>query len=224
MAGWRGERGPERGDLGRRPVTTSEPATEPTTNVPRPKRARQSVSDMVRSLVLVAVAIGVTLIFVPGLLHPSKSQHFPAADYQDYVIGFRQLTGVPALVPTAPPRGWRANAAALTTPKPGAHLHIGWVVPGSKYVGLEESIRSPTALTSAVLGARGSTVVGHVLVNGQPWQVRTSDRGEYALSRTMDGVNVVITGSATGAEIQDLAATLQPAIRSSVVQPSASSS
>jgi hypothetical protein len=175
---------------------------------------------MVRSLLLVGVAVGVTLLFVPGLLHPSKSQRFPPADYQDYVVGFRQLTGVPALVPTGPPAGWRANAAALTTPKAGAHLHIGWVAPGAQYVGLEESVGSPAALTTAVLGPPGSRVAGHVSINGQPWQVRTSARGEYALSRTTDGVNVVITGSASRGEMQGFAATLQPAARASLAQPS----
>jgi hypothetical protein len=176
---------------------------------------------MVRSLALVGVAVGVTLLFVPGLLHPSKTQHFPSADYQDYVVGFRQLTGVPALVPTGPPVGWRANGATLTTPKAGAHLHIGWVAPGAQYVGLEESVGSPPALTTAVLGPRGSTVVGHVSINGQPWQVRTSARGEYALSRTTDGVNIVITGSATHGDMQGFAATLQPAVRPALAQPSA---
>ena len=215
MAGWKGERESDGGEP-ERSVTTTE--------VARSERGRQSLADMVRSLLLIAVAIGVTLIFVPGLLHPSKSQHFPAADYQDYLVGFRQLTGVPALVPLVPPAQWRANAAALTSPQPGVHLHIGWVAPGAKYVELEESVGPSSALISTVLGARGSAVTGHMMVNGRPWLVRTSDRGEYALSGTTDGVNVVITGSGSSTQMRDLAATLQPASNRPLPQPSARAS
>jgi hypothetical protein len=216
MAGWRGENMPDGGDPGGRQMTT--------TDVAPSKRARQSIGDMVRSLVLVGVAIGVTLVFVPGLLHPSKSQHFPPADYQDYVVGFRQLTGVPPLVPAPPPAGWRANAATLTTPKPGAHLHIGWVAPGGRYVGLEESVGSPRALIATVLGARGSTVTGRELVAGRTWQIRTSDAGEPALTRTLGGVNVILTGSGTIPEMQVLGATLQPAAHPQLSQPTAPTS
>jgi Protein of unknown function (DUF4245) len=180
-----------------------------TTDVVRPKRGRDSLGDMIRSLGLIVAIVAVSLIFVPGLLHPSKSQRFPAVGYSDYVSGFHQLSGRTALSPGSLSKGWDANAAALTGTKATAHLHIGWATPGAKYAGLEESVQSTSTFVPSVLGPRGTAVVGTVSINGATWQVRTSSRGEYSLSRTIRGITVVITGSATDAQLQQLAGSLR---------------
>jgi hypothetical protein len=178
------------------------------TDVVRPKRGRESVADMVRSLGLIVVIVAVTLIFVPGLLHPGKSQRFPAVDYSDYVSGFHQLTGKAALTPSSLPSGWRANAGALTGTPATEHLHIGWAAPGTSYAGLEESVEPMPGFATSVLGARGARVTGQARIGGATWQTRTSSRGEYSLSRTVRGIAVVITGSGSDAELQLLAASL----------------
>lgn len=180
-----------------------------TTDVTRPKRGRESVADMVRSLGLVGVVIAATLIFVPGLFHPSKSQQFQPVDYSDYVSGFHQVTDQTALAPSSLPSGWTANAGALTGPAAAEHLHIGFATPGSEYAGLEESVESLAAFVPSVLGTRGATVTGSALVGGTRWQTRTSSRGEYSLTRTIRGIAIVITGSATDAQLQQLAASLR---------------
>jgi Protein of unknown function (DUF4245) len=179
-----------------------------TTEVARPKRGRETAGDMVRSLGLVGVVIAATLIFVPGLFHPSKSQLFPALDYSDYTAGFHQVTDKTALAPRSLPGGWKANAATLTGPAAAEHLHIGFAAPGTKYAALEESVENATAFAPAVLGARGGAVTGRVTIAGATWQTRMSSRGELALSRTIRGIAVVITGSATNAQLQVLAASL----------------
>jgi hypothetical protein len=179
------------------------------TDVAPPKRGRQNVADMIRSLGLVGVVVAATLIFVPGLFHPSKSQRFPALDYADYVTGFHQVTGKTALTPRSLPSDWKGNAATLTGPAAAEHLHIGFATPGQQYAGLEESVEDVTAFAPVVLGARGAAVTGTVTIAGAPWQTRTSSRGEYSLSRTVGGIAVVITGSATDAQLQLLAGSLR---------------
>jgi Protein of unknown function (DUF4245) len=166
--------------------------------------------DMVRSLGLIAVIIAVTLIFVPGLVHPSKSDRFQAVDYSDYVSGFAQVTGQAALVPAALPSGWTANAGQLTGPAAAEHLHIGWATPGSEYAALEESVAPMKTLVATVLGSRGATVTGSVPIGDAQWQTRTSSRGEYSLSSVVGDISIVITGSASPAEQQLLATSLQP--------------
>jgi hypothetical protein len=164
---------------------------------------------MVRSLGLIAVIVAVSLIFVPGLLHPSKSQRFPAADVSDYLTGFRQISGRAALAPRPVPKGWYANGGALNGTKASAHLHIGWVAPGAKYAGLEESVQRPAVFVPAVLGRRGATVTGSEAINGTSWQTSTSSRGEHSLTATISGLTVVITGNATDAQLQQLAGSLR---------------
>jgi Protein of unknown function (DUF4245) len=163
---------------------------------------------MVRSLGLVAVIIAVTLIFVPGLIHPSKSLKLAPIDYSDYLAGFHQLSGKVALRPGSLPKGWAANAGSLNGVKTTAHLHIGWATPGAKYAGLEESVEAAARFVPTVLGQRGAAVTGSVPINGVAWQTRTSSRGEYSLSRVIGGITIVVTGSATNAQLQLLAASL----------------
>jgi hypothetical protein len=178
------------------------------TEVARPKRGRENASDMVRSLGLIAVVIAVTLIFDPGLIHPSKSQRVQAVDYSDYVSGFHQVTGKTALTPTSLPTGWQANAGALSGPATAEHLHIGFATPGAKYAGLEESVENMTAFARSVLGTRGAAVTGRAPIAGTSWQTRTSSRGEYSLTTTIRGIAVIVTGSASNAQLQTLAASV----------------
>lgn len=163
---------------------------------------------MIRSLGLVAVVIAATLIFVPGLFHPSKSQRYPGVDYSDYVSGFHQLSGRTALVPASLPKGWAPNAAALTGTKATAHLHIGWATPGARYAALEESVASPSDFVPSTLGVQLARVTGSVTISDATWRTVTSSRGEYSLTRTIRGITVVITGSATDTQLQLLAASL----------------
>jgi hypothetical protein len=164
---------------------------------------------MVRSLGLIIVLVAVTLLFVPGLLHPSKSEKAQAVDYSDYVSGFHQVTGKTALTPSPVPGGWRANAANLTGPPAAEHLHIGFAVPGTEYAGLEESVAPPVTFARSILGASGAIPIEHVTLAGVQWQVSNSSRGEYSLRRTVGGINVIITGSATAQQLQTLAASLR---------------
>ena len=62
-----------------------------------------------------------------------------------------------------------------------------------------------------MLGKTGLKVTGTTQINGATWQSRKSSRGELAITRRVDGVNIVITGSATGEQLELLAKSLQPA-------------
>jgi hypothetical protein len=164
---------------------------------------------MVRSLGLIAVIVAVSLIFVPGLLHPSKSDRFPAADYSSDVTGFHQVTGKVAPAPGRLPSGWHSNAASLTGPAAAEHLHVGFASPNTTYAGLEESVVAMSPFARTVLGQRGTAVTGQTRIGGVIWQSRMSSRGELALSRRVNGVSVIITGSASGEQLELLAASLR---------------
>src|SRR6185437_89142 len=85
-----------------------------TDRVVKTKSVRETVFDMVRSLGLIAVIVGVTLIFVPGLLHPSKSQRIQAVDYANVLVGFRQVTGIAGLAPAQLSTVWKPTSESLT--------------------------------------------------------------------------------------------------------------
>jgi hypothetical protein len=180
-----------------------------TAEVRKPRRGRESLADMVRSLGLVAVVVVVTLLFVPQLFHPGRSARYPAQNYSDVASGFQQVTGRPALRPVGLPSGWAANAAGLSGSRATEHLHIGFGVPGSSYAGIEESVLPLDAFATSVLGRRGATVTGVVPIAGVTWQQRVADSGEPALTRVSSGVAVVVTGSASPDQLRVLAGSLR---------------
>ncbi len=138
---------------------------------------------MVRSLGLMVVIVGATLLFVPNLLHPSKSQRVQPYDYSDDVVGFHQVTGLAALTPGGGLSGWYANSASLTHHGTIATLYVGWVSPTKKYAALYESNGSAISTTAATTG-------------------------DHSLRRTIGRLSILITGSASTSELNQLAASL----------------
>jgi hypothetical protein len=189
-------------------------ATEPHPDVARPRRGRESVLDMARSFGLMAVVVGATLLFVPSLLHPSAKDRFPAFDASGLVAGFHDATGDAALVPRPLPPGFTPTSGTLTGPSATERMHVGYAAPGQSFAGLDEGVGATSGLVATVLGATGTAVTGTVPVDGVGWQRRTSLRGEIALVRRFGRIAVVVTGSASEANLVALAASLRPAAQS----------
>jgi hypothetical protein len=181
------------------------------THVVRPRRGRQTVADMARSLGLMALVIAALLFLGPArsLLFPGDDR-MPAVDYTNAVHKFATLVGPGVPVPpTTSPTGWRATSASVSRSSNVVRLHIGWAVPGTHYAGLDEATGDPAELVRAVLGSRGGSVVGAVDIAGSTWQRRISARGEQALTRTVGDVTVVVTGNARPDDLARLAALLR---------------
>ncbi|HVT22541.1 MAG TPA: DUF4245 domain-containing protein [Mycobacteriales bacterium] len=147
---------------------------------PPARRVSGTVLDMVRSLGLLLVIVAVTLVFVPGLLHPSKSQRVQPVSYLEDVRGFHQVTGLAALTPKGLTSGWYANSKRLTYKGSTATLYIGWVTPAGKYAALYESNRPRI-------------------------KVDTSRNGDRSLRRTVGPLTILVTGSASAQELRQLA-------------------
>jgi hypothetical protein len=152
--------------------------------IARPRRLAGTALDMVRSLGLLAVIVAVTLIFVPGLLHPSRSQRVQPASYSDDAAGFRQVTGLTALTPIGLGSGWYANSARLSHKGTTATLYIGWVSPTKKYAALYET-------------------------NSHSPSFPAPSKGDRSLRRTVGKLAVFITGSASKQELAELADSLR---------------
>ena len=170
---------------------------------------RKSFGDMARSLGLMAILVAAVLL-IGGryLIAPGKAARMAPVDYSSEVQEFPRAAGVPVLAPHDVPASWRANAARLTEPAPGAvQLHIGWAVPGSRYAGLDEATGDSAALLTGVLGS-DSGVRGTTQIGTQTWQVRRAANGEEAFTRTVGRLTVVVTGNATDAELRQLAGSL----------------
>jgi hypothetical protein len=189
-------------------------ATDVQTEVVKPRRGRETAFDMIRSFGLMIIVVGVTLLFVPSLLHPSAKDKFPAFDASDLVAGFHDVTGRAALVPAPLPAGFTPTSGSLTGPAATERMHIGYAAPGQSFAGLDEGVGPTSGLVATVLGAAGTTVRGTVPVAGVAWQRRTSTRGEVALVHRSGGITAVVTGSASESMLVALAASLHPSAQS----------
>jgi hypothetical protein len=165
---------------------------------------------MARSLALMTAVIAALLLLGPGrtLIFPGDDRRV-AVDYTNVAKGFAARTSSAAVVPVTVPRGWEANAATVTEATDGARLHIGWATPAAKFVGLDESVAPTEPFVRDVLGRRGAATIGTIDIGAATWDVRRSDRGETALTRTFGAVTVVVTGDAPDLQLRALAATLR---------------
>jgi hypothetical protein len=172
----------------------------------------KALGDILRSVGLMAVVVAAILFLTPAraLILPGNKDLYPATDFRDPMVQFARVAGVKALVPS-PPKGWRATVADERLPSGGPQwIHVGFAVPGSRFAGLDEGTQSADRFIPAVLGKRAVTSTGQVEIGGREWELRTSDRGEQALTTTVGRLTVVITGNATGGELRALAASLAP--------------
>jgi hypothetical protein len=186
------------------------PATDPArdADIVVPARPVKTFTDMARSLGLMAVVIAALLLLGPArtLVFPGSAK-MKAVDYRDQVSAFAKVAGS-VLAPVGVPREWRANAATFDSAGHIAKLHIGFATPGARYAGLDETNGSPAGLIARVLGAGAGTVTGTTTIDGQSWQLRRSARGEEALTTTLGGLTVVVTGSGSDEQLRTLAGSL----------------
>jgi len=164
---------------------------------------------MGRSLGLMAVVIAVLLLIGPArtLVFPGGATMQPV-DYSHRVAAFKDVAGI-VLAPTDLPPGWRSNVATFDSTGGRAHLHVGFATPGSRFAGFDESNGPSAQLIRSVLGARGTAATGTTTIAGQTWEERRSRRGEQALTLTTGPLTIVVTGSATDAQLRALAGSLR---------------
>jgi len=178
-------------------------------DVVHPPRPAKTFTDMARSLGLMAVVIAVLLLIGPArtLVFPGSAK-LPPVDYTHQVTAFKEVAGI-VLAPSDLPSGWRANAATFDSGRGRAHLHIGFATPGARFAGLDESNGPAAELVRQVLGPRGARVTGTTTIAGETWELRRSQRGEQALTWTTGPLTLVVTGSASDAQLRTLAGSLR---------------
>ena len=120
--------------------------------------------------------------------------------------------GYPLLVPTGLPDGYTPTSAHTDAGAAGegdpVTLWIGYVTPSEEYAGFVVSDDPRADQVTAVLA--DAEEQGTVQIDGETWTRSTTSRDETALSRAADGVTVVVSGSASEAELETVAGSVQP--------------
>lgn len=180
------------------PSTDDSPATPPV------NRGRKTVADMVRSLALVLVLVGVIIAFN---LAKQPDTVVQTVDYPAALAEARSVATYDVLGPDPVPAGWRVTSARTDRSGGGVGWHVGLVTSTEEYAAVEQSDGDRRALLDSVAG--GASAAGTVEVAGGTWRrLDGGDPEEHALVRTAEGVTTMVAGSAPWSQLRMLAESL----------------
>ena len=168
-------------------------ATEPQ----QARRSNRGFASMFWSLIPLTIVIVIAVI----VLRPKSQPPATVDPAPDFRFASTQLGG-PVPSPRGLPAGWRATSSAVTT-TPAVVVHVGYLTAGKQYVELYEAAR-PADVARRVGTRQGSTTIA-----GQPWARYRTGRGETAFLLRRGKVSVLVTGSASEADLTTFAATLR---------------
>jgi len=185
----------------------------PTPPVPD-RRSKQTFANMLRSLVPLVLII-LAVVWWTAFRQSADVQPVKTVDPSTTVQLAANRAGYPLLVPTDLPRGYRPTSVRTDAGNAGkgdpVTLEIGYVTPKDQFA---EFVVSDDPRADAVTGLLAdATPAGSLQIGGDTWTraTRLHERDEETvLSRTVDGVTVVVSGSASEAELETVAGSVQP--------------
>ena len=193
------------------PPPEAEQQTPPQADPAVARAARMNAANMVRSL-LPLVLICLVIVWWTTFRQSADVQPVREIDPTSTVDLAAARAGYQLLVPQGLDDGYRPTSARTDAGDARAGdpvtLQIGYVTPSEEFAGFVVSDdRRADAVASVLDGAQddGTTDVG-----GQPWTRSTTEEGETALSREVDGAIVVVSGSASDAELATVAGAVEP--------------
>lgn len=175
---------------------------------------------MLLSLAVLLVIIGAIVWLTRGCeFSPTGPSVDPAS--APTVDATRELAGAARRVEfavriPAVPADWRSNSANTVPVGTGNEattaVRVGWITPAGGYLRLSQSKAAVSALV--VMEAGGGInpdSTGSVDVDGRRWSKHPGRGSEPSWVTSLDGVQLLITGSGSEAEFRTLAAAAQSA-------------
>lgn len=171
------------------------------------RRLRQTVRDMVLSLLVVGVVV--MLVAQPWNRPGPVVRN---VDWRPVGVAFAGEADFPVLAPDALPPGWQATSVRIEPTVDGRTAwHVGWTTAGDQYAALEQSDTADVRYV-ATLTDSGSPTGSQLVAGARRWQrLVSADEDTRSLVHTVPGdrpVTYVVTGSADWPELEALAAAL----------------
>ncbi len=174
-----------------------------TTSEGRPGRYQRSPGGLVAALLMTVVAIGGLLWFL-GLFRPDTDIGPDHVDYLEIAREAQQADLEP-VYPVSLPKGWIATAydvTAVDTPS----LEIRMLTGDDDFVGIHQEEASVSELVRRYVDEDASTsdiysTSGSV---AEAWQGFEDDGGDTAYASEVGDQTVLVYGSASAEELQDL--------------------
>ena len=168
------------------------------------KRLRQTVRDMVISMLVVSGAV--VLLAAPW--NRSTPDPVRVVDPTTVVQGARAAEPWPVLAPQGLPSTWRCTNARISTASDGQDVvHLGYLTPSTTSAAIDQSAtKQLTFVREITLDAQPA---GTAQIDGVTWQkLETSDGKRRAYVREADGATYVVSGGASWADLTTFADSL----------------
>ena len=168
------------------------------------KRLRQTVRDMVISMLVVSGAV--VLLVAPW--NRSTPDPVRVVDPTQVVQGARAAESWPVLAPQGLPSTWRCTNARISTASDGQDVvHLGYLTPSTTSAAIDQSgTKQLTFVREITLDAQPA---GTAQIDGATWQkLETSDGKRRAYVREADGATYVVSGGASWADLTTFADSL----------------
>lgn len=172
---------------------------------PTRRRGRETVGDMVRSLLVVLVLVAVVVALRGG---DGSERETRPLDYSGTLASVRDRAPYEVLAPIGLPDTWVPTSARGGRAGEAVTWHLGFVTPAGDYAGLEQSDGDPEAVVASV--AEDGSDAGSTRIGGASWRrVEGGSPEQRALVLESDAVTTVVAGGASWAELRELARSLQ---------------
>jgi hypothetical protein len=199
-------------ELGR-PETPEETAARKA-ETSRNHRSRQTVNNLVYSLLATLVLVAIIVLAVP---RPSQGPPVNV-DFAKIAAQGQGSEPDPLAAPRLP-KGWASNNAQLRTATADRvdSWYIGLITPSQQYIGITQGFAANDTWLASQLS--NSTADGVGTIDGVKWTIydnrdSTRDVGDvkYALTTTAGASTFVVFGTASNAEFNTVAHALAPEI------------
>jgi hypothetical protein len=168
------------------------------------KRLRQTVRDMVISMLVVSGAV--VLLVAPWNRSAPDPVH--VVDPTSVIVGARATESWPVLAPVGLPSTWRCTNARISTAGDGQDVvHLGWLTASTTSAAIDQSAtKELTFVREVTVDAQPA---GTARIDGATWQkLETSDGKRRAFVRQADGATYVVSGGASWADLTTFADSL----------------
>ncbi|MFJ6212745.1 DUF4245 domain-containing protein [Streptomyces sp. NPDC092296] len=167
------------------------------------KRGRQTVRDMVLSLLAICAVAAAVYVFIPH----SEGKGVETVSYSVDLATARRAAPYPVLAPEGLPQQWRATSVRYSADDEGhATWHLGFLTPSGSYAAVEQSDDSAGGLVRAQV--KGGRPDGSASVDGRPWDRYRGDHYRALVRSTGTTGTTMVTGSASYGELEQLAQAL----------------
>ncbi|WP_280687795.1 MULTISPECIES: DUF4245 domain-containing protein [unclassified Kitasatospora] len=169
------------------------------------RRGRQTVRDMILSMVAV---MGVAMVAYLTIPHSSNGDGVRVVDYSAALASAKRAAPYPILAPAGLSDQWRATSVSYDVDPDGhAGWHLGFVTPDGKYAAVEQSNEPKPDLLKSVVS--GYAPDGSASIAGQDWSRYQGDHYR-GLTVATGPATTLVTGSASYQELDQLAQALKP--------------